>query len=111
MSLSNKETAKNSETIVATAAKMVIKSNGESQEFSVEKLKKRVSHLLEGLSTEYMAIDQCIDKVAKYAQSGKFNNLKINSIRSCSIRYYLTGIRQLTGRDCCLLEHAPPRLW
>jgi transcriptional regulator NrdR family protein len=68
MSLLNKQTAmQNPEIINATTAKMVIKSNGKSQEFSVEKLKKRVGHLLEGLSTEYMAIDQCIDKVSKYA--------------------------------------------
>ena len=51
--------------------KLVTKRDGSSQEFSVDKLRARVDNLLEGLETKYMGIDGCIDKVVKYAHSGK----------------------------------------
>ena len=56
----------------AVTAKLVTKANGNTEEFSGEKLRKRVEALLEGLSVEYMSIDTCIDKVVKYAHSGKY---------------------------------------
>jgi transcriptional regulator NrdR family protein len=52
--------------------KLVTKRDGSSQEFSVDKLRNRVNQLLEGLETQYMGIDGCINKVVKYAHSGKF---------------------------------------
>lgn len=52
--------------------KLVTKTDGSTQEFSVEKLRARVDNLLEGLETQYMGIDGCINKVVKYAHAGKF---------------------------------------
>ena len=50
--------------------KMVSKRDGTSQEFSVDKLRKRIDNLLEGLSVEHMNIELCIKKVVAYAHSG-----------------------------------------
>ena len=53
------------------AKKLVTKRDGRSEEFSTDKLRKRLDQLLDGLATEYMGLDACIKKVAAYAHSGK----------------------------------------
>jgi transcriptional regulator NrdR family protein len=58
----------------APATKMVIKRDGTTQPFSVEKLQNRVNNLLDGLKSEFMGIPGCIAKVEKYAQNCKFTN-------------------------------------
>ena len=50
----------------------MIKRDGRKEPFSQEKITKRLNNLLEDLETEYMGIEQCIDKVVKYAHTGKF---------------------------------------
>lgn len=55
-----------------TSSRMVIKADGSKQPFSLEKLTNRINRLTDGLNTEYMMIQSCIDKVVKYAQNGKF---------------------------------------
>ena len=39
----------------------------------------RIENLLEGLETEYMAINVCIQKIVKYAHSGKYKNLNLKT--------------------------------
>ena len=58
--------------------KLVTKRDGSTQEFSVEKLRNRVDQLLEGLVTEYMGIDGCLNKVVKYAHAGKYHQLQLH---------------------------------
>lgn len=44
----------------ATAKKMVTKRDGRSEEFSTQKLRKRLDQLLDGLAAEFMGLDACI---------------------------------------------------
>lgn len=55
-----------------TSSRMVIKADGSKQPFSLEKLTNRINRLTEGLNTQFMMIQSCIDKVVKYAHNGKF---------------------------------------
>ena len=54
--------------------KQVTKADGSSQDFSTEKIQKRIDTLLEGLAVEHMSIPTCVDKVIKYAQTGKLKS-------------------------------------
>ncbi len=56
--------------------KTVIKRNGESQTLSIEKLRKRLENLLEGLATKHIDLDLIINKTVAYAQNGKLINSK-----------------------------------
>ena len=51
--------------------KMVTKRDGSKQAFAVEKIQKRVNSLINGLHQDHMMIPTCIEKVIKYAHSGK----------------------------------------
>jgi transcriptional regulator NrdR family protein len=51
--------------------KYVTKKDGREEIFSEEKLYNRAEALLEGLEKKFMALDECIKKVTKYAQSGE----------------------------------------
>jgi hypothetical protein len=51
--------------------KYVTKKDGRQEIFSEEKLYNRAEVLLEGLEKKFMALDGCIKKVTKYAQSGE----------------------------------------
>ena len=52
---------------------MVTKRDGSQQPFSEDKIRKRIDNLLEGLQTQYMSIDICVNKIVKYAHSGKYH--------------------------------------
>ena len=56
----------------AKATKMVTKKDGRVEEFSADKLRKRMDQLMDGLAKEYMGLDACLQKVSAYAHSGKF---------------------------------------
>ena len=58
--------------------KMVTKRDGTKQEFQIAKLQKRVDALLTGLETDHMGIQGCINKVVKYAHTGKYTNHRNN---------------------------------
>lgn len=53
--------------------KVVTKSGGSTEELSTDKLRKRITNLVDGLAVEYMGIDACLAKVTAYAHSGKFH--------------------------------------
>lgn len=59
-------------TDIVQTQKTVTKADGSTQAFDTQKLHNRVNQLLEGLAVEYMGIEGCINKVVKYAHSGKF---------------------------------------
>jgi hypothetical protein len=62
-------------TALKVPSKTVTKRGGQAEEFSVDKLKKRIDQLTHGLETEYMGLDACVKKVIAYAHSGKSNRL------------------------------------
>jgi hypothetical protein len=57
-------------TALKVPSKTVTKRGGQAEEFSVDKLKKRIDQLTHGLETEYMGLDACVKKVIAYAHSG-----------------------------------------
>lgn len=68
-----KEAAPTNETVTTAPAKttkMVTKKDGRVEEFSADKLRKRMDQLMDGLAKEYMGLDACLSKVSAYAHSG-----------------------------------------
>lgn len=54
-----------------TPTKMVTKADGTKQAFSADKITARIDNLMTGLCRDHMMLHTCIDKVVKYAHSGK----------------------------------------
>jgi len=48
------------------------------QPFDAQKIQSRIDRLLHGLNTQYMMIPSCVDKVVKYAHSGKHYYLNLD---------------------------------
>ena len=94
-----------------TTKKMVTKRDGRAEQFSTDKLRKRLEQLLDGLAKEYLGLDACLQKVSAYAHSGKFSNYISNSQLCCLCRDHDRRTRQSACGDGGLSEHAPPRLW
>lgn len=70
----------------AKATKMVTKRDGRVEEFSTDKLRKRMDQLNDGLATEYMGLDACLQKVSAYAHSGKPNHISTHANLSFRFR-------------------------
>lgn len=83
----NPEGAKAASPVTAVKAltKAVTKKDGRVEDFSLEKLKKRIDQLSEGLETKYMGLDACVKKVSAYAHSGKSNHFFVDSTMPLSV--------------------------
>lgn len=84
-----KEAAPTNETVTTAPAKttkMVTKKDGRVEEFSADKLRKRMDQLMDGLAKEYMGLDACLSKVSAYAHSGKYLlRYIVNLSNSCDL--------------------------
>lgn len=86
-----------------TEGKLVIKRDGSKQPFDSNKILHRIKNLAYGLNSEYVTLQEVVDKVATGLSDGKFSVLNL-------FRNNNKANRRFRSRNMCIYDNCTPRL-